>query len=161
MNRSAGTKVWLWVGVGCAVVLILGLVVVGVIAANFVRNPEVRSFVSEISEMDRAEKLALILQDTLVKYTTESGDFPPNLEALAPFLSEEEMRATTEVFTYTRPGPDAPDDQVMLQSRKFILPGGGEMRIVIQKDLKSYSLTKSPLRPDFSGWNNRSKPSEG
>ncbi|MEW5884816.1 MAG: hypothetical protein AB1725_11400 [Armatimonadota bacterium] len=160
MNRSAGTKVWLWVGVGCAVLLILGLVVVGVIVANFVRNPEVRSFVSEMSEMERAENLAPVLQDALEKYTTENGDFPPNLEALAPYLSEEEMRATTKAFTYSKPGPDAPDDQVILQSREFNLPGGGEMRIVIQKDLKSYGLTKSPLEPDFSGWNNRSKPSE-
>jgi len=153
VNRSAGTKVWLWVGVGCAVLLILGLVAIGVIVANVVRNPEVRSFVSEMSEMEKVESLAPVLRDALEKYITENSDFPPNLEALAPYLSEEEMRATTEAFTYSKPAPDAHDDEVILQSRKFNLPGGGEMQIVFQKDLKAYSLTKSPLEPDFSGWN--------
>jgi len=157
VNRSAGTKAWLWVGVGCAVILILGVVAVGVFVANLVRNPEVKSFVSEMSEMGKVGRLTPTLLEAMKKYTAEKSDFPPNLEALAPYLTQEAMKTTIEAFTYAKPAPDAPDDQVILRSRTFRVPGGGEMQIIVQKDLNAYSLTKSPLKPDLS---RRTKPSE-
>jgi hypothetical protein len=160
VSRAASSRVWLWVGVGCAATLILGVIVVGVILSNVLRNPEVKSFVSSLSEMERLERLAPVVKEAMEKYRAENRDFPPNLEALAPYISEEEMKALNEGFTYSKPEPDAPGDQVILRSREFAMPGGGEMQIVIQKDLEAFSVTKSPLKPDFSGWTRPSRASE-
>lgn len=160
MSRTASSRVWLWVGVGCAVILVLGVIAVGVTISNVLRNPEVKSFVSSLSEMEKLERLAPVVKEAMEKYRAEKRDFPPNLEALAPYLSEEEMKSLKEGFTYSKPAPDAPSEQVILRSREFAMPGGGEMQIVIQKDLKAFSLTKSPLEPDFSGWTRPSRASE-
>lgn len=141
-------------------ILILGVIALGVTISNVLKNPEVKSFVGSLSEMERLQRLAPVVKAAMEKYRAEKRDFPPNLQALAPYLSQEEMKALDEGFTYSKPAPDAPSDQVILRSRKFTVPGGGEMEIVIQNDLKAFSVTKSPLEPNFSGWTRPSKPSE-
>lgn len=161
MSRSTGSRVWLWVGVGCAALVILAVIAVGVFVANLFRNPEVRSLIGEMTSLDKAEQFVPVIRDAIKKHTAEKGEFPENLEALSPYLAPEEMKAATEVFTYERPEADAPDDQVILQSRKFKMPGGGEAQIIIQKDLQGYIITKSPLEPEVSGWTKPNAPSEG
>lgn len=150
MNRSASSRAWLWVGIGCGGLLIIGVVVLGAVVANFLRNPEVRSFVSDLSEMEAAERLAPVVTEAMKKYKAQNDAFPENLDALVPYLSPEAMKAARTAFTYAPSQPDASDEQPILVSRKFKMPGGGETQIVIQKDLKAYSLTKAPLEPHFS-----------
>lgn len=147
--RARGrANVWVIVAIAVVALFVVGLIVIVISVARMMGSPQGKEFLQGMTEMQRVERVLPELTGAFEKYRAENQKDPPDLAALQSSLPEGAYEEITALFQYSPPPPDAAPETVILRTRSWRMPGGGEMQVVVQKDLQAYTVTKAPIQSE-------------
>lgn len=136
---------WVWVSLGCiGLIAIVGIFLV-VMTVRFMNSEEGQRMQATIRKTESLESSVPAVVQALQTYVSEKGDFPDSLEAIKDRMQAGAYEAITKDMKYTKPAKDAPDTTIILTTGEDAFIQGSSMEVVVQKDFKAYSITKSPL----------------
>lgn len=139
-------RVALYVALAIVALILIGIIVFALWVKNFLGSPEGQRLQQGIKTVASAEQVTPKIVAAFELYLQKNNDFPPDLDALKDYVSEQSvLNDSKNLFIYSPPKPEDGEDKVILTTKPIDFIQGSTMKVEVYKNLDAKQITIAPL----------------